>query len=223
MIKKATKEWLKRKKIVAVKLFSESVAEGTFNSWEEWVDDCDFDFILYSTGQEQGDVGIYLENQAPNYPLASIKVEDDTAKRDFRTILEEAEAIIGHNIMKVEIPILEKAFDLELQEKAFDLMKVGKDATAKTYGDMGQRLTLEEIAKNNGGNQFYYAQHLHSAIIRLQEWRRGGHRVVLRSIARDISMIANAAHYIWAKQELTFQHKETGKRWTETVSLTLGG
>ena len=55
MIKKATKEWLKRKKIVAVKLFSESVAEGTFNSWEEWVDDCDFDFILYSTGQEQGD------------------------------------------------------------------------------------------------------------------------------------------------------------------------
>lgn len=203
--------WLEENKYLVLKAFSDSVNADMSGGWRGIIEEGDLDFVIYDDG---GGIKIFIADETMSLPLDSIGIEGGTSKTDFIEALEAAELIIGYDVAKFDLPLIEHFLEVKIDTLTKDLLSDCIEATEKHYVSKTERIPLETLYKANKGwrkHINFRPQYLTTLYSRIRDWRRGGTRSVLRSVKFDVFLITETAQSIYQKNQITFPDKETGK------------
>ena len=203
-------DWLKENGYMALKAFSESVKGDMDEGFIGVIDKGELDFVIYNCGTGRK---IYTEL---DLPLMSISIEEKSTKEEFVKALKESKLIIGYDISKFDIPLIQKALDEKIETPLKDLLTISIDATQSYYGNERRRIPLHILYKKNSNkHRSNFMSYIGSHYIRLRDWRRGGTRSVLKCVNHEVAFIILTAHAIYKTNLIKFPDYESNK----TVSM----
>ena len=206
--------WLKEHKYMILRVFSHSVEGDLLGGRKGIVQDGDFDFAIYNIGEG---TRVYVPDPTLALPLASISVEEESSKECFLEALEGTRMIIGYDVAKFDLPLIENALEVKTDCMVKDLLMVATDATQSHYGNKTERIPLRQLYKSNAKkvDLAFFSAYLANYYARLRDWRKGGTRSVLKSTLYDVELIGSIAHSIYKSNLIKFADKESNK----TVSM----